>query len=455
MTSETTSGGAYPMYALLSPADIPAYLRSRELLPLLGGDPGVADDLAVREVSDGNLNRIFLVRRAAEPDAPGLAVKQALPWVRVHGESWPLTPYRAAAEARAYEHLAEIAPEFIPAFHDYDPGTFTLILEDVGQLRVLRAATIEGRSPGRVGRAVGVFVARLAFATSDFGMPSRDRKRLIAESVNPELCELTEAMILGEPYVEHEHNRYHPALDPLVAELRADRALRREVGLLRHAFMTKAEALLHGDLHSGSIMVGGPDGDGRVAIIDPEFSFVGPIGFDLGLFWANAFIAAVRADVLGDPALAAEHLAQVGLSWAAFAGEFRRLWPSRVDDVFDDGFLAAFLAGVRRDGLGFAGAEAMRRVIGYAHAADIDTLADPERARAAARVARLSRTLIVRRAELGGPGEESERNTGAGNTGGESPDEESPGERGAGGENTGTDGADEDDILRKVRTWWR
>ena len=32
----------------------------------------------------------------------------------------------------------------------------------------------------------------------------------------------------------HEHNWHHPALDPLVAEVRADAALRREVGVLKH-----------------------------------------------------------------------------------------------------------------------------------------------------------------------------------------------------------------------------
>src|SRR5690606_4093168 len=157
----------------------------------------------------------------------------------VHGESWPFTPFRAAAEARAYRYLSRITPEFVPAFHDYDPDTFTLVLEDVGHLRVLRGATIDGAPPGDVGRRIGAFVARLSFATSDFGMPSVERKRLIAEAVNPELCELTEAMILGEPYLEHEHNHNHPAIDPLAERLRADRELRREIGGLRHTFMTK------------------------------------------------------------------------------------------------------------------------------------------------------------------------------------------------------------------------
>jgi 5-methylthioribose kinase len=390
----------YPAYPLLKTgADVAGHLEARGLLPLLG--VSTADGLDVREVSDGNLNSVFLVRR--DPETPGLAVKQALPWVRVHGESWPLTPFRAAVEARAYEHLARVAPEYIPGWHGYDPATFTMVMEDVGHLDVLRTASMAGRPWGEVGRHMGVLVARLSFATSDFGMPAQERKRLIAESVNPELCQLTEDVVLTEPYIEHEHNHNHPALDDLARELRADRELRREAALLKLVFMTKAEALLHGDLHSGSIMVARPGGDGRVVVIDPEFAFVGPIGFDLGLFWANALIAAVRADVLGDAELAAEHAGQVGTSWAAFTGEFRRLWPSRVDTFFDDAFLAEFLAGVWRDAVGFAGSEAMRRIIGYAHVADIETMPDPQRPRAAARVARLSRELIVRRGEPARP----------------------------------------------------
>ncbi|WP_248958605.1 S-methyl-5-thioribose kinase [Sphaerisporangium perillae] len=379
----------YPAYPLLSPDDVPGYLESRGLSSLLGGTAG--GPLTVREVSDGNLNRIFLVRR--DPDVPGLAVKQALPWVRVHGESWPLTPYRAAAEARAYEHLARVAPEFVPAYHGYDPATFTLVMEDLGDLDVLRAASIAGRSPGDTGAQVGVFVARLAFATSDFGMSSAGRKKLIAESVNPELCELTEDVVLTEPYIEHEHNGHHPALDALVREVRADPELRREAARLKHLFTTKAEALIHGDLHSGSVMVGG----GRVAVIDPEFSFVGPIGFDLGLFWANALIAAIRGDVLGSSGLGAEHLAQVAASWEAFTGEFQRSWPTRADGFYPDSYLAEFLRGVWHDGLGYAGSEAMRRAVGYAHAADLETLPEPERPIAAARVVRLARELITRR----------------------------------------------------------
>ncbi|MFM9559390.1 S-methyl-5-thioribose kinase, partial [Streptomyces caniscabiei] len=85
-------------------------------------------------------------------------------------------------------------------------------------------------------------------------------KALVAASVSPELCKITEDVVLSEPYLTHEHNHWLPELDDLAAEFRADAALRTEVADLRHTFMTSAQALLHGDLHTGSVMVGTREG---------------------------------------------------------------------------------------------------------------------------------------------------------------------------------------------------
>jgi len=384
-------------YPLLDERNVVAYLERRGLLDLVGG----CGEPRAREVSDGNLNSVFLVRR--EPDRPGLAVKQALPWVRVAGASWPLTPHRADAEARAYEYLSPLVPDLVPAYHGYDPPMFTLVMEDLGELEVLRAATVAGRRPGDVGARIGEFVGALAFATSDFGMGSQERKALVAASVNPELCLLTEDVLLTEPFIEHEHNHHVPAVDPLVRALRSDERVQTAVSALKHAFMTRGEALLHGDLHSGSVMVGGAGDGGRVAVIDPEFSFAGPVGFDLGLFWANALIAALRAEELHDPGLAAEHAAQVATSWTAFADAVRAAWPHRVDASFGEGYRELWLRSVWSDGLGYAAVEAVRRAAGYSHAADIETLPPPSRDRATARVLALSRTLLAERAAVPDP----------------------------------------------------
>jgi len=376
-------------YLLLDPESLPEYLRA-----LGHWDEGPVE---VREVSDGNLNHVFI---AASPTGErSLAVKQALPWVRVAGPSWPLSPTRADAEARAYRQVERFAPHIIPRVHGYDPDNYALTMEDMSDLAVLRTHLNEGGSYGETSVRIGEFVAGLAFATSDFGMPSGERKALIAASPNPELCKITEDVVLSEPYLEHEHNHWHPGLAELAAEFHADAILRTEVADLRHRFMTSAQALLHGDLHTGSIMVGAREGAEVLRVFDPEFSYVGPVGFDLGLYWGNVLAAEARALALGTER---DDAGQLAASWDTFVSELRRLWPGRVDPFFDDAYLERFLRGVWADALGFAGTEMVRRVIGYAHLTDLTTLPDPLPASRA--VLLLGRDLILDRGRLDGPG---------------------------------------------------
>lgn len=378
-------------YRILEPGDIAGYLREQG-----HWNAGPVD---VHEVSDGNMNRVFI---AAAPDGSrSLAVKQALPWVRVAGPSWPMSPGRADAEARAYRQVAAVAPDSIPAVHGYDAANYALTMEDMSDLQVLRTVLNDGGSYGEgTSRRIGEFVARLSFATSDFGMPSADRKAFIAASVSPELCRITEDVVLSEPYVEHEHNHWHPGLDDLAAAFRADRPLRTEVAGLRHLFMTSAQALLHGDLHTGSVMVGERAGAPVVRVFDPEFSFVGPIGFDLGLYWGNVLVSALRARALG---IEGDHTDQLALSWHGFEAELRRLWPTRVDTFFDDAYLDRFLRELWSQSLGFAGTEIIRRVIGFAHLTDLTTLPDPLQVPASRQALLLGRALIVDRAAFAVP----------------------------------------------------
>nr|WSZ18431.1 S-methyl-5-thioribose kinase [Streptomyces canus] len=374
-------------YRILETDDIPAYLSER-------GHWEDPDDIAVREVSDGNMNRVFLA--SSTDGTRSLAVKQALPWVRVAGPSWPMNPDRADAEARAYEQIAKVAPDKIPAVHGYDPENYALVMEDMSDLEVLRTLLNEGASYGtHTSARIGELVAQLSFATSDFGMPSAERKALIAASVSPELCKITEDVVLSEPYLEHEHNHWHEGVADLAVSFRADAELRTEVAELRHLFMTGAQALLHGDLHTGSVMVGIRDGAPVVRVFDPEFSFVGPIGFDLGLYWANALVSEERARALGGLTDRAD---QLRLSWKAFEREFRRLWPTRVDTFFDDAYLDRFLRQVWTESLGYAGTEIIRRIIGFAHLTDLTTLEDP--VAASRRALFIGRELIVHRREL-------------------------------------------------------
>ena len=86
-------------YRRLTADSVGAYLAATPAIAArLGGAPS---EWSARDVADGNLNSVFLV------DGPkgSLCVKQALPYVRVAGESWPLditAPSSKRATARAW-----------------------------------------------------------------------------------------------------------------------------------------------------------------------------------------------------------------------------------------------------------------------------------------------------------------------------------------------------------------
>lgn len=57
-------------------------------------------------------------------------------------------------------------------------------------------------------------------------------------------------------------------------------------------FQDEAQALIHGDLHTGSIMVT----EETMYVFDFEFAFVGPMAFDVGALLANLFLAYFSKD---------------------------------------------------------------------------------------------------------------------------------------------------------------
>ncbi|MFI5033503.1 MAG: S-methyl-5-thioribose kinase, partial [Reyranellales bacterium] len=79
-------------YRALKENDVAAYLAG--LPAIVASLGGKSADWKVREVGDGNLNLVFIV----EGPESGVVVKQALPYVRLVGESWPLSLRRSFFE---------------------------------------------------------------------------------------------------------------------------------------------------------------------------------------------------------------------------------------------------------------------------------------------------------------------------------------------------------------------
>ena len=134
-----------------------------------------------------------------------------------------------------------------------------------------------------------------------------------------------------DPYRVMERNRWtSPELDELAARIRADGPLKIAAARLGHKFLSSTQALIHGDLHTGSVMVTETD----TRVIDPEFAIYGPIGFDLGAFLANLLMSYYSqpghaTDEDDRRGLQAWLLEQVPIFWQSFADRFLGVWRDR------------------------------------------------------------------------------------------------------------------------------
>src|SRR5262245_65272953 len=115
------------------------------------------------------------------------------------------------------------------------------------------------------------------------------KKEVIAAFAgNHALCKITEDLIFTDPYRVAEQNRWtSPWLDATAARFREDLDAHVAISRLKLKFLGSPEALIHGDLHTGSIMVT----ESETRVIDPEFAFFGPMGFDVGAVLANLLMA--------------------------------------------------------------------------------------------------------------------------------------------------------------------
>ncbi|SEP29190.1 S-methyl-5-thioribose kinase [Trujillonella endophytica] len=376
---------------LLTVAAVPVYLAA---VPALARAVDPSALASVVEVGDGNLNLVFVV---TDTSGRSLVLKQSLPHVRTD-PSWPMTRERSAREARILAAHRAVDPEHVPELLHFDPAAQVLAIEDLSDHVVWRVALDGGDLHAEAAVDLGVYAARAGFGTSVLALGTAGHKAAVAAAMNPELSEITEDLVLTEPFVEHPHNVVLPANAADVAALAADPEVQAAVGRAKWAFMTRAEVLLHGDLHTGSVFVRAAAGGAprSTRAFDAEFGAYGPLGFDVGMLWGNLVLAAARATARGQDARAAELLGLPAATWAAFEAEWRRLWPSRTDPrVFGDAVLEDLLARARADATAYAGAEVARRVIGFAKVSDVETLPEALREGAVRGALRAARELLL------------------------------------------------------------
>ncbi|UTC44754.1 S-methyl-5-thioribose kinase [Treponema sp. OMZ 857] len=356
------------------------------------------DPLNAEEIGDGNINYVFQVR--SRISGKSIIVKQADRLLRSSGR--PLDITRSKREADALRIYAALTPQFIPRIYAYDDTMSAICMEDISYCGNLRKELMVGHSlPASFVENVASFLADAVFATSDLFLSPEEKKERVKAFINPELCAISETLVFSEPYCNGKNrNRITPGNESFIRKtLYTDEALKAEVASLRETFMNKAEALIHGDLHTGSIFIGNtigipidtnatPDKNATsepcMKIIDPEFAFYGPIGYDLGNIIANLYCSLMYAafsrkklsaaddfdDFIERIAAAIEALPQL---FTAKALERCKTVPLS-DPLYNERYIRWRLSEILADAYGFAGTEIIRRAVGDTKTAEFDAM---------------------------------------------------------------------------------
>jgi 5-methylthioribose kinase len=353
--------------------------------------------LECREIGDGNLNLVFHV---SEPSTrKSVILKQALPYAKVVGESWPLTLDRARIESEALAYHNQRCPELVPALYAYDQELALTVMEDLSDHVIMRKGLIEGNQYPQFAEDISTFLANTLFFSSDLGMNQQAKKLQVQKFINVELCKITEDLIFEHPYYDAETNSISADLRPIVEQIWQDELLKAEVALLREQFLTKAEALLHGDLHTGSIFIKSDS----TKVIDPEFAFYGPIGFDLGAVFGNLLLNYAGHEFWSDSAEQRHQhrawlLQTIGSISELFEQKFIALWLEHGVDRMSKSVIyqEQYMTRLLQQSFGYAGCKMIRRVIGLAKVADIEQISHGDTKLRAQKLALAIGTTLVK-----------------------------------------------------------
>ena len=357
----------------MNEADAAEYATYR--LPMFAG----SGPLEASEIGDGNINFIFRVRDLAS--GASVIIKHAD--IGTRSGTRVLGFDRNRIETEILKMEGELAPGLVPIVYDYDPIMSCCSMEDLWDHVILRYELMRHKIFPRLAEDISDFMVKTLVPTLDMVLDPMKKKDMVKRYINPPLCAITEQLVYTEPYTNLPGRTkvFPPNAAFMGRELFSDVALHLEVAKLKYAFMNDAQALIHGDLHSGSIFVR----NDSTKVIDPEFACFGPIGYDVGnvvgnycFAWANAFVT-MEGGSARDTFLAWIEKT-IADTVDLFQKKFLALYAASATDPMGrmPGYVEWFLSTIMADTAGVAGLEMIRRTVGVAQVKDLTSIEDSQ-----------------------------------------------------------------------------
>lgn len=225
-------------------------------------------NVTIEEIGDGNLNFVFKVYDKKNC----YAIKHAKPYLKLLGEDFKLTTNRILAEMNSLEYFHTLCPNYVPKIYHKNVDEKLFIMDYLQDYLPLRehGANIDSY------KHLGIFVYKLA--------TNKPKEKLYYEC--DDLKEITKNYVFEYPFIDN-----HEALSILdyFPQKKFSEEFLKNLDYLKEIFLNSKQSLIHGDLHTDSIMIKKEN----IAIIDSEFSLYSEVSYDIGNILAHTIFNSI------------------------------------------------------------------------------------------------------------------------------------------------------------------
>ena len=356
-------------YFLMEEKDVLLYVKNK--LKYFSQD----DNITCKEIGDGNINYVYRISNGKD----SIILKQAGVHTRSNSSGRILDINRNAREAEILSFYGSILPDLAPKIISIDKVMNLFVMEDLKSFLILRDALMKGQIYHHLQEQITDFLAETTLSTADFFMDPFTKKENVIKYTNKELCKISEELVFREPFFNVlKENVFSESLNKFVEDnLYNNKQIQLEAAKLKYEFMNNPQALIHGDLHTGSIFVD----DNYIKIMDCEFAFYGPIGYDLGTIMANFIFSYVyHLYVTKDKNYISFLFKVIDDILRLFKNKFIAKFLNESNDISvqNDYFIEYYLLEVLKTGFGICGLELLRRTTGCARVKEIESVSDDD-----------------------------------------------------------------------------
>ncbi len=336
---------------------------------------------SAEEAGDGYVNFIFIVRTADH----SLVVKQSREAARMSGGIMPLTRNHLEFDAMKVFHA--ISPNYVPKVYFIDDENRVFVMEDAsteGRM-IARFQFNQNRTFPGFAKHCGQYMADTDFYTSELYLDTPDFRALTCRFMNAEMRPIMEdglfINMFGTPYEPNLGEEFQA----FAKSITEDPSFLTERHKMRHIYMTKAECLIHADLHTSNVFAG----NDTVKMIDMEFTFCGPFSYDLGYLIGNLVSQYASACYRDFPSeqermeFKAYLLATMVELYETYVNRFLENWKNYGKSIYQDvpGLMDAFKQNILLEMPGFASIVNWFRIAGEIPYPDFDMITDLDKKR--------------------------------------------------------------------------